>query len=171
MQTTATTSPTPVSATAAADNSSPAIVTDLTLGNNPRADPCPTETETDTVNLLSRADESTVTVGACPLGDDGPNLVLLRVQTPLSETAAASYLAPDDALALAAALSSAAVHSADGRHVISVGEGMTTEEIGRLLDTLPPGSSLADFSCDTTACLVFTCPSPIADAQMATALG
>lgn len=160
MQTTTTTSSAPVSATATAANSSPASVTDLTLGNSPRADPCPTVAETDTVSFLSRADESTVTVGSRPLGDDGPNLVVLRVQTPLSDTAAASYLAPDDAHALAAALSSAAMNSADRRHVIAIGEGITTEEIGRLLDTLPPGSSLADFSCDTTACLVFRCPSP-----------
>jgi len=115
--------------------------------------------EPDTVSLVSRVDDSTVTVGSQQLGDHGAGVVLLRVQSPLLETTAASYLAPDEAHLLAAALSTAALTATDRRHVVSFGEGTSAEEIGQLLDTLPPGSTLTDFSCDATACLVFTCPS------------
>jgi hypothetical protein len=121
----------------------------------------------DTLNLVSRVDDSTPAVGPPEqLGKHRVDEVLLGVRTPpldtcavLLDTCAASYLAPDEVDLLAAALSTPASTATDRHRVVSFGEGASATEIGLVLDALPPGSMLTDFSCDATACLVFTCPS------------
>jgi uncharacterized repeat protein (TIGR03917 family) len=61
-----------------------------------------------TVSVLGRLDGSTVTIGTQPGASDVGRVVLLRIQSPMLDLRAATFLAADEARLLADVLSSAA---------------------------------------------------------------
>lgn len=137
---------------------------------------CRHPSDAGTVNVLGRLDGSTVTVGT-QLGSSGTSrVVLLRVQPPMLDVLAASFLAADEARLLAEALTSAAsavVEPPDGpagafvpfgvgreraQHIISAAEETTVEELRLALASVPARSRLTDFVSDVDVTLIFTLP-------------
>ncbi len=129
-----------------------------------------------TVSILGRLDGSTVTISTQPGPSGTARVVLLRVQSPMLDALAASFLAPDEAHLLAAELSSAASAAAEpparnsgghlpggavggcAQHIVSAAEDTTVEELGLALASVPAHSRLTDFASDVDVTLIFTSP-------------
>jgi uncharacterized repeat protein (TIGR03917 family) len=136
--------------------------------------------------FTGRVDGAEVSVGVQPGARAGRPVVLLRVTSPLLETVAGAYLAPDEADRLAAALSNAAFAAAcrssglcafsDGAAVprcrgpvpadhpghseIIAVEGTSAAELSAALALLPDDAVLTDFSSDADVCLIFDSEPP-----------
>jgi uncharacterized repeat protein (TIGR03917 family) len=127
------------------------------------------------VHIVGRLDGSTVTISTQPAPSGTDHVVVLRVQSPMLDVLAASFLAADEAYLLADALStaaSAAVEPPTGpsgggptargtggeraEYVVSAAEETTAEELGRALASVPAGSRLTDFASDVDVTLIFT---------------
>jgi uncharacterized repeat protein (TIGR03917 family) len=127
-----------------------------------------------------------VSVGVQPGTQAGRPVVLLRVTSPLLDTVAAAYLAPDEADRLAAALSAAAFAAAgggtgagalpagaaapgrtgpapgerEGHTEITAEEGTDAADLAAAIGLVPAGMVLKDFSADADICLIFDSPAP-----------
>ncbi len=131
--------------------------------------------------FVGRVDGAEVSVGVQPGAQAGRLVVLLRVSSPLLETVAGAYLAPDEADRIAASLSAAAFAAAcqssaagaspegaavsgcagpvpterPGHTEITAVEGTPAAELSAAIALLPDGAVLTDFCSDADVCLIF----------------